>query len=361
MSNSAAFLDPPLPKQRFLHADVIRAYATLAVVLLHAAVLYVDRWQQISSHWWWVGNVFHSLSRSAVPLFIMLSGALLLAPGKAESLEDFWRKRLAKLLVPFGLWSLVYLWLGQAESTQSVLQRLVGLLHQPAYGHLWFLYMILGLYSVTPLLRIFIRHGDRATLRYYLVLWFVFCEIAPFVNSVFHFSLYFQSVFYINGFIGLFLLGYFLDTVKLTPRLTQWAVMLVIGGWVATAVATATVMNPATGKPFDLVYEVGSPLVLGMSAGTFLLLKNLPHERWSQRAPWLYQAMGALSGASMTIYLAHLLPVQWVQTGWFSLRFDPLTMHPLWAIPLLTVANLLICLGLHQLLRRLPLGRWIAP
>jgi surface polysaccharide O-acyltransferase-like enzyme len=354
---------PPIPK-RSLHADVIRAWATVAVVLLHASVLYVDRWQQIPMSWWWIGNLLHSLSRCAVPLFIFLSGALLLGSGKTESLTTFWRKRLAKLLIPFGLWSIVYLICYPRPETlgQSWLKQLIGLIQQPAYGHLWFLYMILGLYLVTPVLRIFARHADRATLRYYLVLWFIFSQLIPFAQTLFKLPpFYLSSFFNINGFIGLFILGHYLETTKPTKRLNRWAGGLTIVCWIAIAIATALIQNPATGKPFDLVYEVNSPLSLGLASGLFLWLKGLPHAELHHQQPKIYRAIGLISSASFTIYLAHMLPVVALQTKQWPLWIDTLTMHPLWLIPILAIGNLFACLGLHQVLRRLPGGNWLAP
>jgi surface polysaccharide O-acyltransferase-like enzyme len=359
-----SLVSPPVLPKRLLHADVIRAWATLAVVLLHASVLYVDRWQQVPISWWWMGNIVHSLSRCAVPLFILLSGSLLLGTGKVESLGDFWRKRLGKLLIPGGLWSIVYLVVCQSPETSAVpwFGKLLSLLEKPAYGHLWFLYMILGLYLVTPVLRVCVRHADRSTLRYYLVIWFIFCQVLPFLTTVLHFpSIYLTNFFNMNGLIGMFVLGYFLDTLPLTVRLKRSAVGLALGGWLAVAVATPLLINPTTGHPSSVIYDVTSPLTLGLSIGIYLLLKSLPNHELSQQYPRLYQAIGGISGASFTIYLAHMLPFYCLQSGRWPLWIDTLTMNPLWLIPVLTIGNLLACLGLHHLLRRLSIGRWIAP
>jgi surface polysaccharide O-acyltransferase-like enzyme len=359
-----SLISPPVLPKRLLHADVIRAWATLAVVLLHASVLYVDRWQQVPISWWWMGNIVHSLARCAVPLFILLSGSLLLGQGKVESLGDFWRKRLGKLLIPGGLWSIVYLAVCQSPETAAVpwFGQVLSLLEKPAYGHLWFLYMILGLYLVTPVLRVCVRHADRSTLRYYLILWFIFCQLLPFLTTVLKLpTIYLANFFNVNGFVGMFVLGYFLDTLTLTVRLKLWAAGLAIGSWAAVAVATPMVINPTTGNPSSAIYEVTSPLTLGLSIGIYLLLKSLPNHELSQQYPRLYRAIGVVSGASFTIYLAHMLPFYCLQSGRWPLWIDTLTMNPLWLIPVLTIGNLVACLGLHHLLRRLSIGRWIAP
>jgi surface polysaccharide O-acyltransferase-like enzyme len=215
---------------------------------------------------------------------------------------------------------------------------------------------------VTHVLRVCVRHADRSTLRYYLVLWFIFCQMLPFLTTVLKLpTIYLANFFNVNGFVGMFVLGYFLDTLTLTPRLKRSAAGLAICSWVAVAVATPMVINPTTGNPSSAIYEVTSPLTLGLSIGIYLLLKSLPNHELSQQYPRLYQAIGVVSGASFTIYLAHMLPFYCLQSGQWPLWIDTLRMNPLWLIPVLTIGNLLACLGLHHLLRRFSIGRWIAP
>lgn len=82
--------------------------AMFAVVIVHVAATFVLN-SPIGSSNWWVGNLYESAARWSVPVFVMLSGALLLHPNKQESLSVFYKKRLSRILVPLIFWSLFYL------------------------------------------------------------------------------------------------------------------------------------------------------------------------------------------------------------------------------------------------------------
>ena len=88
-------------------ADSLRAIAIMAVVLLHVSGPVVGAFPRLSDSAWWTGHALDSLARASVPLFFMLSGALLL--GRHEALSQFFHKRLSKLLPPLVAWSAIYL------------------------------------------------------------------------------------------------------------------------------------------------------------------------------------------------------------------------------------------------------------
>jgi len=90
--------------------DLIRVIAIVGVILLHAGN---DLTSQLTSFHilrWWVVDIYQSIGRMGVPLFIMLSGVLLLAPSKRdEDLGFFFKKRFSRIGLPFIFWSIIYL------------------------------------------------------------------------------------------------------------------------------------------------------------------------------------------------------------------------------------------------------------
>ena len=86
--------------------DAVRWLATIAVITIHVVAPYLYQYGQISIVNWNIYNVIDSLSRFAVPFFVMLSGALLL--NRTISLVDFLKKRFLRILIPFLFWSLIY-------------------------------------------------------------------------------------------------------------------------------------------------------------------------------------------------------------------------------------------------------------
>jgi surface polysaccharide O-acyltransferase-like enzyme len=97
-------------KPRELWPDLVRVYATVAVVLLHAASVAVSRFGRIDADAWLWADFYRSLTSTCIPLFVMLSGALLLNAPTWDA-RSFFRRRLAKVIVPLLVLSVVYaLW-----------------------------------------------------------------------------------------------------------------------------------------------------------------------------------------------------------------------------------------------------------
>jgi surface polysaccharide O-acyltransferase-like enzyme len=93
----------------------------------------------------------------------MVSGALLLDDCRTESAGEFYRRRLYRLGIPFVVWTVVYLGVRHFVHHEQLTAGSVAgfILGADVYYHLWFLYMIPGLYLVTPFLRRFIRTHSR--------------------------------------------------------------------------------------------------------------------------------------------------------------------------------------------------------
>ena len=78
--------------------DFMRSIGVFLVVLAHT-----DAWGGGPD---WVQKIYYTISRNGVPVFFLISGYLLLS--KQEDLPTFMKKRAAKVLVPFFVWSMVY-------------------------------------------------------------------------------------------------------------------------------------------------------------------------------------------------------------------------------------------------------------
>jgi surface polysaccharide O-acyltransferase-like enzyme len=88
-------------------------------------------------------------------------------------------KRIKKVVIPLVAWSMIYWIFANNYNMYSIftvdfVQRLLA---NKIYYHLYFLYIILGLYIITPLLRRILKHSNMCDIHYYLVLWFIFSLI----------------------------------------------------------------------------------------------------------------------------------------------------------------------------------------
>jgi surface polysaccharide O-acyltransferase-like enzyme len=108
---------------------------------------------------WWVCKGSYFLCTWAIPVFVMISGALLLNQTQ-PSIRAFYRRRMKRIGVPVVFWTVFYLGVRLVLDHEllSVSQGLNLLLQGKAYDHLWFFYMIIGLYLVTPFLQVLVKH-----------------------------------------------------------------------------------------------------------------------------------------------------------------------------------------------------------
>ncbi len=120
---------------------------------------------------------FDSLVRSCVPLFIIASSYLQFPIH--YSTGEFFRRRAVRILIPFVIWSVFYaFWWG--EPVNNLKDLLLNFNY--AAGHLWFVYMLIGLYIIMPLLSPWAEKVGRKELTAYIVLWLVTTTI-PFLRD----------------------------------------------------------------------------------------------------------------------------------------------------------------------------------
>jgi surface polysaccharide O-acyltransferase-like enzyme len=93
---------------RAVWIDALRLISVSAVVGLHAAVPAVLSFGKIHEFDWWIGNIFDSSVRWCVPVFVMITGALLLNPRHRADVLGFYRKKIPRIPVPLVFWSVLY-------------------------------------------------------------------------------------------------------------------------------------------------------------------------------------------------------------------------------------------------------------
>lgn len=307
--------------------DNARVSAIGAVLLLHTAAVVVLG-SPVGSAYWWAGNGFDSLVRWCVPVFVMISGALLLDPHKNESLPAFYRKRVAKIVLPLLVWSLLYLLWGAAKSLRTGHPFTLGematrLLSGMPHYHMWFLFMIVPLYLFTPFFRTIIRSSSRRELAALMGFSFAIAII----NNIHAAWSSGESRLFINwflSFIPYFLLGYYIRT---DPR--QYARPLLFGVFLLASGATAVgcyLLAQRQGLAAGLYfYGYLSLTVIPMSVSMMYLLKTLTRPIGGATLS------RTLSALTLGIYLIHPLVLESLQ--W--LGFGPLDFHPAASIPLI--------------------------
>ena len=153
---------PPERSRSIQYINRLRIVAVYFVVTAHVAIWLAMDAPAFSFDWWAGGWLFY-LGHATIPIFVMISGALLLDDSRCESAGQFYRRRLYRVGIPLVFWTAVYLAVRVFVDGESMtVARAVRLiLAADPYYHLWFLYMIFGLYLITPALRTFVRHAEQ--------------------------------------------------------------------------------------------------------------------------------------------------------------------------------------------------------
>ena len=325
------------------------------MILLHASAfpypIPVDITPTVTWNWWTI-NVYGALGSLGVPLFVMLSGALLLEPSKAEEpLGVFFKKRFNRVGLPIIFWSIAYFaWNfyvhGEPLSLDIVLQGLLS----GSYVHLWFLYLLVGLYLITPVLRVMVKHLDWKKFKYLTALWFVGTVSVPLINTFGAFS--FNPVLFVfTGWIGYFLLGIFLQKVKVRSWILALGTILGLVGAVVGAYATAALVGE---RFITFFHESLSFNMIIASTAVFLLLIAIPASRIQSRHANFNRLVHWISQNTLPIYLLHLMVLESLELGFLGLTLNRNTMNPIIEVPLITIITLLLSAAIIYPLNKIP-------
>lgn len=337
-----------------LPVDLIRTIAIILVILLHAAIEPVPASnivdQAVVLRWWTV-NIYNSLAFICVPLFVLLSGALLLQPSKAnEPLKTFFKKRFIRIGLPLLFWMGIYFaWRSLANNEVLTLNKIgQGIVTGPSF-QFWYLYMLIGLYLATPLLRVLVAHANRNVLKYFLLIWFVGTTIVPAVYLFVPFTLS-NDVFVLTGWIGYYLLGFYLLDAHVNRR-TLYAVLLV--GFIWTAIGTYLITYFVGGANQYFFYDYLGVNAVLISSSIFLLLKSAPSNIIEKSRP-LNKVIHFISISSLAIFLMHVIIMESLEQGYFGFTISITTMNPIIEIPLATAITLFICLAILYPISKVP-------
>ena len=385
------------PSGREIWLDWVRVIACFMVITVHSTEPFYlggegsQLLTKTDALW---ASFFDSLVRCCVPLFIIMSSYLQfpLKYGTAE----FFRRRAVRVLVPFLLWTIVY-----ALVYGRPVENFKDLIFNFNYsaGHLWYVYMLMGIYLLMPLLSPWAEKVGKKELRFYLWLW-LFTTLIPLIrdwaaggppaviygpSGLPRQALYplwgeaswnaYGTFYYFSGFIGYLLLGlYFRKFVgELSWKKTLLAAVpcfttgfaVSFFGFIRRVLATDGGAFPIEGLVEKAVWwetpwcndTLGVAL---MAVASILLLRKVTAERRFYR-----RIIHPVSRASYGMYLCHLLLLGFVSTAFRNWLGTGTAGHlGLWTTPveiLLAAVCSFVCVAVIAiLLQRIPkIGKYI--
>lgn len=322
-------------KIRLVWVDVLRLAAMLMVIAGHSVDIYNATPQDDPMNGFW-GAFIGSLMRPSVPLFAMMTGLLLLPIG--ESASSFYRRRIPRVLIPMLFWSVIYYlipWftgvIGLDKSVISVLFpfefapsqewgdavsniAMIPLSFNGYTTHMWYLYMLIGLYLFMPFFSAWVEKNDHTLIRTYIILWG--CSLMlPYLAQLLSPNLFgvcawnqFGTFHYFAGFTGYLLLGHLLGKGNPLPsrKIVAVGVMLYFAGYVVTYTGFTTIMAQYSYEQapdlIEMFWQFCSPNVVLMAIGLFLIAQRVKirSERWQR-------VLQSTTRCSFGAYLMHYI------------------------------------------------------
>ena len=226
--------------------DIIRIFAFVFIVFLHT----LNR--QFGVDVWMGGYAIISIG---VNLFIMISGYLLL--DKTEEAIVFFKKRILNILPLFLVFNIIYIYFGKIPIMPILKGKAI------SASHFWYIYMILGLYLLTPWLQKVLKYAEKETL-FVVFLWFLCNILNPYLRY-FNLAEIPFSNFPLTGFIGYYILGYFVKKYDNKVKRTSFILIIVIYalGFLLSFLSTKYVLA-VTGKRVSDFFDKNS-------LGTFIM------------------------------------------------------------------------------------------
>ena len=317
-------------KERIVYLDCVRALAVALIILTHACSMQKDECAEP----WKIGllTVISSVSLVANPIYIMISGALILSSTKKESVGHFYYTRFIKVFVPFFIIYFILMIISGTvymQDFQSILNGLKQILKGPLgiAPHFWFVYTILGLYLSAPFFKTMVQNmSDKQILSLFFLILAeeIIATYLPLTGISLGVSLDFAK------YAGLFLIGYII-----TCRSNKiMDISLMISGFLCGIFTALIVLIKEPSS--DLIYNC-SPVAVLFSAAIIIALKR--NEERLKKLP--HKIITAISINGYLILLLH-----WY--GLFNITFPKLGVQPLrfgciGGIGLTLILTLIVC------------------
>lgn len=343
--------------------DVLRVLAIYMVVQIHTGEFYYiakDGTVLPGTDAYWVGW-YNSLFRSCVPLFVMISGFFLFP---VKDVNTFYRKRLSRVVIPFVIWCILYafyqFFLGQVNLGTAFINVLkIPVNFGTEIGHLWYVYMLIGLYLFAPVISPWIESASEKNIRFYLVLWAIAMTV-PYLHIIFPELLgeaYWNKtplLYYFSGFMGYAVLAFYIKRFFLLPSTGQYAmgVFLIVAGYGITVFGFIQRLPIAPSVMLlELTWGFETINVAMITAGLFLIIKNL---KTSTPTSAFNSLLFDVSNKSYGIYLSHIMVLNAVHS-----LFDKLFTSAAIKIPVIAVITFITTYIIIKLLSYLPKSRYL--
>lgn len=290
--------------------DIARIIAMLFVVMVHCTADFVMKNNPHTSEFFW-GNIFDSISRIGVPLFLMISGALFLDEQKEVTIKSIICKNVKNIALITIVWAIIYsvantviafLINGETVNIKKVLEGIAN-----GHYHMWYLYMIMGLYIMTPLLKKVVCKENKHLVLYFILVSYVVQFLWPTIDKLcvlfWNFDFLGQWIgkfrlYFFDGYVTYFLVGWYIVHIGINQKYLRYIIysLSVISLFLIILCVNFT-------GDYEIAYEYIGAFVIIYSVGAFLAINNMCFTLKEKTA----RILARVSDLTFGVYLIHVL------------------------------------------------------
>lgn len=317
--------------KRIISYDIIRIVAIVLVILTHASADFILSSPADSTNFI-IANILDSISRISVPLFVMLSGALLLNENKTFDLQVM-KKYVIRIFVLLYVWSFIYALIYQIilpilrEQTISMTSFVKAIIF--GHYHQWYLFMIIGIYLVTPILKLFTKKENKKYILWFIFLTFISKSVILIPNFLINhvtnttdILLDYSSSFslnFVNNYMTYYFLGWYFCNFELSEKFKKALYFLGILGLLITIIGVQ-IFTPEYPKVYNVFYSNLSMNTLFYSTAVFVFITSRKWDKLNSKFTI------SLSKMAFGVYLIHPIMLT-------VLRYLPITKAAIFNIP----------------------------
>ena len=367
-----------MQRERIVFIDYIRVVACFLVMLVHASENFYGADSSglagnvsmlaTEANRFCVAFYDGGVARTCVPLFIVVSSFLLAPMRPEQTMSDFYRRRFLRIIPPMVAFMLIYTFLPLAWGAMTWEQSMNDLKHLPLNfpsmaGHLWFMYPLISLYLIIPVISPWLERASARDERIFLYI-FALSTFIPWLQRLVTPDLWgscfwnrYDMLWYCSGYLGYLVLAHYIHVHidwSRAKRLRVGAICFLIGA-VFTAWSFWWRGNPGQLIETPLLewsWEFCTPNVVLATFGAFLLFTCIQQKQ----APRLVTTTSKLT---FGMYLMHLLFLAPISNA--IIAGNPATpLIPVWAaIPVIAILTFVCCWITTKLLSLIPGSKWV--
>lgn len=335
-------------RNEILFLTEVRAFACIAIVFLHtfyASIAFSPSFTERT-----IAITVRNLMMWAVPCFVMVTGTLLLDKMRGVTYKKLFTKYIPRIALALIIFAVIFELLdtiaaGDAIGIGTFFTGIKNAVLGKSWSHMWYLYMVIGLYLLLPFYRKIAASLGKKDASYLIGIYIVFLSLLPMLETITTVKPAFYICVYTVYPLYLFL-GYVIHQNLLSVPRWVWTLLAVLG---TIAMGVLTVISEKTNSETlsKLLTNYAFPIIVLQSSGVYGMFS----QKKAAFPKWLEFVLCQIDKCSFGIYLIHMIFLKVIMVYF---KWDPYTHGGIFMVLLITLAVAIVSFVCVFLLKKIP-------